>query len=90
MSIKSAMAAGMLLEKQKKETVDSMAMSLATNFSLLANIEPMVAIHVLEQLNEQFDRETAEEMAQSQKDFVKNMAKKMNITTDHLEEEEEE
>jgi len=88
--IKAAIASGILLKKQKKETVDRLSASLVENFSVLANIEPMVAISVLEQLNEQFNRELAEEMAEQQKDFVKNLAKQMNITSDQLEEDEEE
>ena len=86
MSIKKAMAAGLFLEKKKEETVEFLADSIGNSFALLANIEPSVALNVLEQLNEQFDEKIAEELIESNEKRIEEVASKMNFTTDDLEE----
>ena len=86
MSLKKAMATGMFLDKKKGETVEFLANSIGDSFALLANIEPGVALDVLEQLNEQFDEEIAQEMIENNRKRIEEVANKMNFTTDDLEE----
>lgn len=85
MSIKRALAAGIILEKEKKELVESLASNIGENFSLLANQEPMVALDILKQLNEQFNEEIANDLALSAKKSFDKLAEKINVNLDELE-----
>lgn len=85
MSIKRALAAGIILEKEKKELVESLASNIGENFSLLANQEPMVALDILKQLNEQFNEEIANDLALSVKKSFDKLAEKINVNLDELE-----
>ena len=86
MSIKKAMATAFFLEKKKEETVEFLANSIGDSFELLANIEPALALGVLEQLNEQFNEEIAAEVTKNNKERIEEVASKLNYTTDDLEE----
>ena len=90
MSIKRAMATGMLLDQLKEDSVNHLAQSIAQSFSLLANLEPGVALDVLDQLNDQFNEEIAEELIKSRKEQISRVASMMNITDADLDEMDEE
>lgn len=79
------MATAMFLEKKKEETVEFLASNIAGSFSLLANIEPGLALQVLDQLNEQFNEEVAVQLAESNKERIEEVASEMHFTSDDLE-----
>lgn len=84
MSIKKAIASGMFLEQKKEETVQFLANNIAETFQLLANIEPAVALSVVEQLNEQFNEEIADELIESRNEQLERVAGMVNISESDL------
>ena len=85
MSIKKALATAMLLEKRKETTVEYLANNIAQAFELLANIEPEVALSVLNQLNTQLNEEATAELQASIEASIEKVAESLSISADELE-----
>lgn len=84
MSIKKELVTKMFLEKTKEETLDFLAKNIANSFTLLANTDPEVALHVLEQMNSQFNKELAQELIDDRVQKLDNLTKQLHIDIDDL------
>ncbi len=88
MSIKKAIATGMFLQTKHDDTIDFLTESIASTFSMLANLDPNTALFVIQQLSEQFDEEIAEEQSLRIKESIEEVSSHVNITEFDLENEE--
>lgn len=85
MSIKKAVAVGMLLEQGKNDSVEFLMDSVGKSFMLLANLDPEAALSVLEQLNDQFNEEIAEGLINSRNEQIEKIAQRVVIPQEELE-----
>jgi len=72
-SIGRALAAGMKYEQQNKEISETLIDNIVNNFNLLTNMDPSLAIGVLESLNEQITEEEVKKLIKSRNDVISKM-----------------
>lgn len=75
--IGKAIAQGMQYEHKNKEIASGLVDNIVNNFNLLANMQPHLALQVLESLNEQITEEEADLIMQSKQDSIEAMGEQI-------------
>lgn len=75
--ISKAIATGVMLEEQVRNTSNELAKVICTNINLLANLSPNMAISLLEDLQSQLTKEEADKLTDSKQKTLESLASKI-------------
>lgn len=84
MSIRKALAEGAILDEINSAALESIAESIALQFTTIANLDPMFTLGVLEQLNNQINEEAMMELIVDRKERIEVFAEALVISEEDL------
>lgn len=76
---KELIAQALFHEKQIDSTTERLTELLAKTFSVLANLNPEVALDCLEQMSSQLTQDDVDELLESRQEYIDNLSTQINL-----------
>ena len=85
-NIRNALATAKMLDHSNNAALEGIGEAISVLFSTLANMEPQLALSVLEQLEDQLDQKIVDELLSERSDMLEELAEAVTLDPSDFEE----